>query len=154
MKISEHEQMVRYLTSTGEFAKNRKKYNVGNKVEQKNIEKAEKTNVKKPTVKMAMSESPKEEAEMMLQLEAKEVMEWLKENKNKTYNDWLKNKEAMLTEEQKKDPKIIDLEPYLPFTFDEEIERMLQEKEKQKENETFQRGYEEGITSVLKVHKV
>ena len=38
--------------------------------------------------------------------------------------------------------------------FDEEIERMLQEKEKQKENETFQRGYEEGITSVLKVRKV
>ena len=45
----------------------------------------------------------------------------------------------MLTDEQKKDPKIIDLVSHLPFTFDEEIERMLEEKEKQKENETFQR---------------
>ncbi len=153
MRINEYNQMMNYLTRPG-TPKQRAEYNVGNKVKQKNIKKTEKTNVKKPTVKMAMSESPKEEAEIMLQLEAKEVMEWLKENKNKTYNDWLKNKEAMLTDEQKKDPKIIDLEPYLPFTFDEEIERMLQEKEKQKENETFQRGYEEGITSVLKVHKV
>ena len=153
MKIHEYNQMMNYLVRPG-TPKQRAEYNVGNKVEQKNIKKAEKTNVKKPTVKMAMSESPKEEAEMMLQLEAKEVMEWLKRNKNKTYNDWLKNKEAMLTDEQKKDPKIIDLEPYLPLTFDEEIERMLQEKEKQKENETFQRGYEEGITSVLKIRKV
>ncbi len=153
MRINEYNQMMNYLTRPG-TPKQRAEYNVGNKVKQKNIKKTEKTNVKKPTVKMAMSESPKEEAEIMLQLEAKEVMEWLKENKNKTYNDWLKNKEAMLTDEQKKDPKIIDLEPYLPFTFDEEIERMLQEKEKQKENETFQRGYEEGITSVLKVKKV
>ena len=78
----------------------------------------------------------------------------LKDNKDKTYNDWLKNKKAMLTDEQKKDPKIIDLEPYLPFTFDEEIERMLEEKEKQKENEIFQRGNDEGIASVLKVRKV
>ena len=60
----------------------------------------------------------------------------------------------MLTDEQKKDPKIIDLVSHLPFTFDEEIERMLEEKEKQKENETFQRGYDEGIASVLKLKKV
>ncbi len=153
MRINEYNQMMNYLTRPG-TPKQRAEYNVGNKVKTQNIKKAEKTDVEKPTVKMAMSESPKEEAEIMLQLEAKEVMEWLKENKNKTYNDWLKNKEAMLTDEQKKDPKIIDLVPHLPFTFDEEIERMLQEKEKQKENETFQRGYEEGITSVLKVHKV
>ena len=145
--------MMNYLTRPG-TPKQRAEYNVGNKVEQKNIEKAEKTNVKKPTVKVAMSESPREEADLLLGAEAEQFLKWLKDNKDKTYNDWLKDKEAMLTDEQKKDPKIIDLEPYLPFTFDEEIERMLQEKEKQKEDKTFQRGYEEGITSVLKVRKV
>ena len=153
MLINEYNQMMNYLTRPG-TPKQRAEYNVGNKVKQKNIKKAEKTNVKKPTVKMAMSESPREEADLLLGAEAEQFLKWLKDNKDKTYNDWLKDKEAMLTDEQKKDPKIIDLEPYLPFTFDEEIERMLQEKEKQKEDKTFQRGYEEGITSVLKIRKV
>ena len=30
------------------------------------------------------------------------------------YKEYLKDKTALLAEEQKKDPKIIDLEPYLP----------------------------------------
>ena len=69
----------------------------------------------------------------MLSGEAEEFMKWLKDNPDKNYNDWLKDKTAMLTEEQKKDKKIIDLTPYLP-SFEEELRRM-EEREKQKEQE-------------------
>ena len=131
----------------------REKFNVGNKVEPKNIEKTEKINNEKPPIKMAMSETPAEEADLLLGSEAEQFMEWLKKNKDKTYNDWLKDKKALLTEEQKKDPKIIDLVPYLPFTFDEEIERMLEDENSPKE-ESYKRGFEEGIASILKVRKV
>ena len=42
----------------------------------------------------------------------------------------------MLTEEQKKDKKIIDLTPFLP-SFEEELKRM-EEREKEKEKETLE----------------
>ena len=144
--------MMAYLTRPG-TAKQRAEYNVGNKVEPKNIEKTEKINNEKPPIKMAMSETPAEEADLLLGSEAEQFMEWLKKNKDKTYNDWLKDKKALLTEEQKKDPKIIDLVPHLPFTFDEEIERMLEDENSPKE-ESYKRGFEEGIASILKVRKV
>ena len=152
MKIHEYNQMMAYLTRPG-TAKQRAEYNVGNKVEPKNIEKTEKINNEKPPIKMAMSETPAEEADLLLGSEAEQFMEWLKKNKDKTYNDWLKDKKALLTEEQKKDPKIIDLVPHLPFTFDEEIERMLEDENTPKE-ESYKRGFEEGIASILKVRKV
>ena len=85
----------------------------------------------KKNIKVAMSETPKEEADLLLGIESKQFMQWLKKNKNKTYNDWLKDKKAILTEEQKKDKKIIDLTPFLP-SFEEELKRM-EEKEKEKE---------------------
>ena len=102
---------------------------------------------------MAMSETPAEEADLLLGSEAEQFMQWLKENKDKTYNDWLKDKNALLTDEQKKDPKIIDLVPLLPFNFDEEIDRLLEDRPEEKD-ETFRRGFEEGIASILKVRKV
>ncbi|MBT5975317.1 MAG: hypothetical protein HOG64_06405 [Flavobacteriaceae bacterium] len=43
----------------------------------------------------------------------------------------------MLTDEQKKDPKIIDLTPYLP-SFEEEIKR-YQEEQKQKDETTLEK---------------
>ena len=90
---------------------------------------------------------------MMLSGEAVEFMKWLKKNKDKTYNDWLKDKKAMLTPEQKKDPKIIELP--LPFTFQEELDRMLEEEEKNTEkDESYKRGFDEGIQSILRVRKV
>jgi len=95
-----------------------------------------KKNIKKPTVKFAMSETPEEEAEMMLSGEAVEFMKWLKKNKDKTYNDWLKDKKTFLSDEQKKDPKIIDLSPYLP-SFEEELKRMEEQKERDKKKETL-----------------
>ena len=152
MKINEYNQMMAYLTRPATPVE-REKFNVGNKVEPKNIEKTEKINNEKPPIKMAMSETPAEEADLLLGSEAEQFMEWLKKNKDKTYNDWLKDKKALLTEEQKKDPKIIDLVPHLPFTFDEEIERMLEDENSPKE-ESYKRGFEEGIASILKVRKV
>ena len=152
MKINEYNQMMAYLTRPATPVE-REKFNVGNKVEPKNIEKTEKINNEKPPIKMAMSETPAEEADLLLGSEAEQFMEWLKKNKDKTYNDWLKDKKALLTEEQKKDPKIIDLVPHLPFTFDEEIERMLEDENTPKE-ESYKRGFEEGIASILKVRKV
>ena len=152
MKISEYNQMMAYLTRPA-TPEQRKKYNVGNKVETKNTKKTEKKPVEKQTIKVAMSETPEEEAEMMLSGEAVEFMKWLKKNKDKTYNDWLKDKKAMLTPEQKKDPKIIELP--LPFTFQEELERMLEEEEKNTEkDESYKRGFDEGIQSILRVRKV
>jgi len=41
----------------------------------------------------------------------------------------------------------------LPFNFDEEIERMLEDENSPKE-ESYKRGFEEGIASILKVRKV
>ena len=152
MKINEYNQMMAYLTRPATPVE-REKFNGGNKVEPKNSEKTEKINNEKPPIKMAMSETPAEEADLLLGSEAEQFMEWLKENKDKTYNDWLKDKKALLTEEQKKDPKIIDLVPHLPFTFDEEIERMLEDENTPKE-ESYKRGFEEGIASILKVRKV
>ena len=152
MKINEYNQMMAYLTRPATPVE-REKFNVGNKVEPKNIEKTEKINNEKPPIKMAMSETPAEEADLLLGSEAEQFMEWLKKNKDKTYNDWLKDKKALLTEEQKKDPKIIDIVPHLPFTFDEEIERMLEDENTPKE-ESYKRGFEEGIASILKVRKV
>ena len=152
MKINEYNQMMAYLTRPATPVE-REKFNVGNKVEPKNIEKTEKINNEKPPIKMAMSETPAEEADLLLGSEAEQFMEWLKENKDKTYNDWLKDKKALLTEEQKKDPKIIDIVPLLPFNFDEEIDRLLEDRPEEKD-ETFRRGFEEGIASILKVRKV
>ena len=82
-----------------------------------------------------MSESPQEEAEIMLDSEALEFMKWLKKNPNKTYNDWLKSQEAFLTDEQKKDKKIIDITPLLP-TFQEEIQKMEEEKKQEEEKDS------------------
>ena len=90
----------------------------------------------KKNTKVAMSETPREEAEMMLGLEAEQFMKWLKKNPKGTYKDWLKDKTAMLTDEQKKDKKIIDLTPFLP-SFEEELRRM-EEREKEKEKETLE----------------
>ena len=71
-----------------------------------------------------------------------EFMKWFKKNPNKTYNDWLKKDKtledlAILTEDQKKDPKIIDLSPYLP-TFEEELKRMEQQKKEEEKKETLE----------------
>jgi len=41
----------------------------------------------------------------------------------------------------------------LPFNFDEEIDRLLEDRPEEKD-ETFRRGFEEGIASILKVRKV
>jgi len=85
----------------------------------------------KKNIKVA-SETAEEEAEMQLGMEAIELLKWLKKNPTKTYKDWLKDKKAMLTDEQKKDPKIIDLEPYLP-SFEDVIKKYEEEKEEKKE---------------------
>ncbi len=87
-------------------------------------------------IKFAMSETPQEEADLQLGMEAIEVLKWLKKNPTKTYKDWLKDKKAMLTEDQKKDPKIIDLTPYLP-SFEEEIKK-YEEEQKQKDETTLE----------------
>jgi len=44
----------------------------------------------KKNIKVAMSETPEEEAEMLLGGEALEFLKWLKEHPNQTYNDWLR----------------------------------------------------------------
>ncbi len=85
----------------------------------------------KKNIKVA-SETAEEEAEMMLGSEAIEFFKWLKKNPTKNYNDWLKDKTALLTDEQKKDPKIIDLEPYLP-SFEDVIKEYEKEQEEKKE---------------------
>jgi len=89
----------------------------------------------KKDIKVAMSETPQEEAEMQLGMEAIELLKWLKKNPTKTYKDWLKDKKAMLTDEQKKDPKIIDLEPYLP-SFEDIIKKY--EEEKKQDEQTLE----------------
>jgi hypothetical protein len=124
--------------SNGGLAKNKKKF-------EKNI-------------KVAMSETPDEETEMMLGSEALEFLKWLKEHPDSTYNDWLKDTKAELTEEQKKNPKIIDLTPFLP-TFDEEIKKMEEEKKEETLNEFMKKKEKEyqtaqtmgGLRSILMV---
>ena len=86
----------------------------------------------KNNIVIAMSESPTEEYELQLGIELKQFEEWLKKNKNGTYKEYLKDKTAMLTDEQKKDPKIIDLEPYLP-NFEDVIRQYEKEQEEKKE---------------------
>jgi len=81
---------------------------------------------------IAMSETPSEEYEMQLGAEIEQFQKWLKENKNGTYQEFLDDKTAMLTDEQKKDPKIIDLAPYLP-NFEEIIKEYEKEQEEKKE---------------------
>tara|TARA_R110000824_G_scaffold134261_1_gene297222 strand:- start:970 stop:1539 length:570 start_codon:yes stop_codon:yes gene_type:complete len=160
MKIKEYNQMMKYLTrpkdtdpkkllekmSAKELVRDNKKVEK-NMIQQvvKNspvkidieeiLDKYEDGFESKKNTKVAMSETPKEEAEMMLGGEAVEFMKWLKKNPNGTYKDWLKDKTAMLTDEQKKDKKIIDLTPFLP-SFEEELRRM-EEREKEKEKETL-----------------
>jgi len=155
MKISEYNQMMRYLTSTGEFVKNRRNNDEQSKIKNvgKNNKKTEKKSVEKQNIKVAMSETPEEEADMQMQMEAEQFYKWYLKNRGKTYKDYLKDKRAMLTPEQKKDPKIIELP--LPFTFEEELDRMLEEEEKKPvDDESFQKGYEQGIQSILRVRKV
>ena len=89
----------------------------------------------KKNLKVA-SETPKEEADLLLGMEAEQFMKWLKKNKDKTYKDWLKDKTAFLTDEQKKDPKIIDLEPYLP-SFSDEIKKMEKQEQQEENKESF-----------------
>lgn len=109
-------------------------------------------------IKVAMSETPDEETEMMLGSEALEFLKWLKEHPDSTYNDWLKDTKAELTEEQKKNPKIIDLTPFLP-TFDEEIKKMEEEKKEETLNEFMKKKEKEyqtaqtmgGLRSILMV---
>ena len=89
-------------------------------------------------------------------------MKWLKENKNGTYQEFLEDKTAFLTEEQKKDPKIIDLEPYLP-KFEDEIKKMEEQEEKKETMEDFikRRSNEmmlaearnSGVPTLLKLNK-
>lgn len=108
-------------------------------------------------IKVAMSETPEEETEMMLGGEAVEFLKWLKEHPDSTYNDWLKDTKAELTEEQKKDKKIIDLVPFLP-SFKEELDKMEEEidkeetlkqymERKEREYKTAQKNG--GLTSIL-----
>ena len=89
----------------------------------------------KKNLKVA-SETPKEEADLLLGMEAEQFMKWLKKNKDKTYKDWLKDKRAFLTDEEKKNPKIIDLEPYLP-TFKEQMDKMEKQEQQEENKETF-----------------
>jgi len=164
MKIKEYNEMMRYLTRPKdtdakkilkEISTNPKSREAFKKAEKEEKEMAKQVVNNSPikidiegilnkyedgfeskkNTKVAMSETPKEEAEMMLGGEAEEFMKWLKDNPDKTYNDWLKDQTAMLTEEQKKDKKIIDLTPFLP-SFEEELRRM-EEREKEKEKETL-----------------
>ena len=79
-----------------------------------------------------MSETPSEEFQLDLSAEIEQFQKWLKENKNGTYQEFLKDKTALLTEEQKNDPKIIDLEPYLP-QFEDVIKQYEKEQEEKKE---------------------
>ena len=114
----------------------------------------------KKNIKVA-SETAEEEAEMMLGSEAIEFFKWLKKNPTKNYNDWLKDKTALLTDEQKKDPKIIDLEPYLP-SFEDIIKEYEKEKKDEQNLEEFtkhklkllaERDLNSGISSLIPLTK-
>jgi len=114
--------------SNGGTAKNKKKISIPKK---KTPLATEKNNIV-----IAMSETPEEEFQLQLGAEIEQFMKWLKENKNGTYQEFLEDKTAFLTEEQKKDPKIIDLEPYLP-KFEDEIKKMEEQEEKKETMEDF-----------------
>ena len=118
MKINEYNEMMSYLLRPA------------TKSPQKGSSKNKKILNNKNT-KIAMSETPEEEAEMLLGGEALEFLKWLKEHPNQTYNDWLKDKSASVKEDKKQDMNVIDLVPFLP-TFEEEIKK-LEEEEKNKE---------------------
>lgn len=118
MKINEYNEMMSYLLRPA------------TKSPQKGSPKNKKILNNKNT-KIAMSETPEEEAEMLLGGEALEFLKWLKEHPNQTYNDWLKDKSASVKEDKKQDMNVIDLVPFLP-TFEEEIKK-LEEEEKNKE---------------------
>jgi len=92
----------------------------------------------KNNIIIAMSETPSEEYQLQLGIELKQFEEWLKKNKNGTYKEYLKDKTATLTEEQKNDPKIIDLEPYLP-SFEDVIKKYEKEKEEESLNDFIKR---------------
>ena len=104
----------------------------------------------KNNIVIAMSESPTEEYELQLGIELKQFEEWLKKNKNGTYKEYLKDKTALLTEEQKKDPKIIDLEPYLPNFKDviKQYEKEQEEKKETLEEFIYRRGNEMRLADV------
>ena len=110
--------------SNGGTTKNQKKISIPKK---KTPLATEKNNII-----IAMSETPTEEYQLDLSTEIEQFQEWLKNNKNGTYKEYLKDKTALLTEEQKKDPKIIDLEPYLP-NFKDVIKQYEKEQEEKKE---------------------
>ena len=86
----------------------------------------------KNNIIIAMSETPTEEYHLDLSTEIEQFQEWLKNNKYGTYKEYLKDKTALLAEEQKKDPKIIDLEPYPP-NFEDVIKQYEKEQEEKKE---------------------
>ena len=48
----------------------------------------------------------------------------------------IKKARAFLTDEEKKNPKIIDLEPYLP-TFKEQMDKMEKQEQQEENKETF-----------------
>ena len=87
----------------------------------------------KNNIVIAMSETPSEEFQLDLSTEIEQFQKWLEKNKDGTYKEFLKDKTAMLTDEQKKDPKIIDLEPYLP-NFEDVIKEYEKEQEEKKES--------------------
>jgi hypothetical protein len=97
-----------------------------------------------------MSETPTEEYQLDLSTEIEQFQEWLKNNKNGTYKEYLKDKTALLTEEQKKDPKIIDLEPYLPNFKDviKQYEKEQEEKKETLEEFIYRRGNEMRLAEV------
>jgi len=140
--------------SNGGTAKNQKKIAIPKK---KTPLATEKNNIV-----IAMSETPEEEFQLQLGAEIEQFMKWLKENKNGTYKEFLEDKTAFLTEEQKKDPKIIDLEPYLP-KFEDEIKKMEEQEEKKETMEDFikRRSNEmmlaearnSGVSTLLKLNK-
>ena len=99
---------------------------------QKKIDKKTPLATEKNNIVIAMSETPSEEFQLDLSAEIEQFQKWLKENKNGTYQEFLKDKTALLTEEQKNDPKIIDLEPYLP-QFEDVIKQYEKEQEEKKE---------------------
>ena len=104
----------------------------------------------KNNIIIAMSETPTEEYQLDLSTEIEQFQEWLKNNKNGTYKEYLTDKTALLTEEQKKDPKIIDLEPYLPNFKDviKQYEKEQEEKKETLEEFIYRRGNEMRLAEV------
>ena len=163
MKISEYNQMMRYLTRPKEPTMKASKRDILDYVNQQQhmydgaplSEKNKKINamakggvIKDPTFTKyntggtAKNIKKNKKSENKLSGEDIEFMKWFKKNPNKTYNDWLKKDKtledlAILTEDQKKDPKIIDLSPYLP-TFEEELKRMEEQKKEEEKKETLE----------------